>query len=106
VSTGGDGTVVVEGNDYKAVQTYKSLMALQTNATRELSNLKNIQGELEVSLKNNETSLYVLETAFASDRREKPVRSLVVLLTVLITAFVAIIGVLLIEQIKEIKAQL
>jgi LPS O-antigen subunit length determinant protein (WzzB/FepE family) len=48
----------------------------------------------------------VLETAFASDRREKPVRSLVVILTVLITGFVSLIGVLLIEQIRDIKAQL
>ena|ERR1043165_4450181 len=106
VSTGGDGTVVVEGADYKAVQMYKSLMAQQTNANRELGNLRNIQGQLQVALTNQETSLYVLETAFASDRREKPVRSLVVLITVLITFFVSIVGVLLIEQIREIKAQL
>jgi LPS O-antigen subunit length determinant protein (WzzB/FepE family) len=97
---------VVEGADYKAVQMYKSLMAQQTNANRELGNLRNIQGQLQVALTNQETSLYVLETAFASDRREKPVRSLVVLITVLITFFVSIVGVLLIEQIREIKAQL
>ena len=81
-------------------------MAKQTNATRELNNLTNIKGQLNVSLQNNETSLYVLETAFASDRREKPVRSLVVLITILLTGFVSLIGVLLIEQIRDIKAQL
>lgn len=106
VSTGADGTVLVDGADYRAVQTYKTMLSQQNNANRELNNLTNIKGQLEVSLKNNETSLYILETAFASDRREKPVRSLVVLLTVLITAFVALIGVLLIEQIRDIKAQL
>ncbi len=106
VSTGADGTVLVDGSDYKAVQLYKTILSKQNNATRELNNLTNIKGQLSVSLQNNETSLYVLETAFASDRREKPVRSLVVLITVLITGFVALIGVLLIEQIRDIKSQL
>ena len=106
VSSGADGTIIVDGSDYHAVQLYKSIMAKQTNATRELNNLTNIKGQLNVSLQNNETSLYVLETAFASDRREKPVRSLVVLITILLTGFVSLIGVLLIEQIRDIKAQL
>ncbi|MDB5283772.1 MAG: hypothetical protein JWO06_2847 [Bacteroidota bacterium] len=103
VQSGADGTVIVEGNDYRAVQQYKSIMSKQTNATRELNNLINIRGQLEVSLKNNETSLYMLEEAFPADRKEKPVRSVVVLITVLITFFVSIIGVILIEQIREIK---
>ena len=106
VSAGTDGTVIVDGEDYRAVQLYKSILAKQTNTTRELNNLINIMGQLEVSLKNNETSLYVLEEAVTADRREKPVRSLVVLITVLITVFVSVIGVLLIEQIREIKSQI
>lgn len=106
VSTGADGTVIIEGGNYKAVQVYKSIMSRQTNANRELNNMMNIHGQLEVSKTNNESSLYILEKAFASDRREKPVRSLVVLITMLVTAFVALVGVLLIEEIKEIKAQL
>lgn len=106
VNTGADGTVIVDGLDYKAVQFYKTILAKQTNTTRELNNLNNIRGQMEVSLKNNETSLYVLEEAVPADRREKPVRSLVVLITVLITAFISIVGALLIEQIQEIKKQL
>ncbi len=106
VSSGADGTILVDGSDYHAVQLYKSILAKQTNTARELNNLTNIQGQLNVSLQNNETSLYVLEAAFASDRREKPVRSLVVIITVLITGFVSLIGVLLIEQIRDIKSQL
>ncbi len=106
VSAASDATVIVEGLDYMVVQQYKSIMSKQTNATRELNNLINIRGQLEVSLKNNETSLYVMEEAFPADRREKPVRSLVVLITVLIVTFVSVIGVLLIEQINELKKQL
>ena len=106
VSSGADGTVIVDGNNYKAVQVYKTILTKQNNATREYNNLLNIRGQFEISMGNNETSLSVLETATPADRREKPVRSLVVLITVLLTAFVSVIGVLLIEQINEIKAQL
>lgn len=106
VASGADGTVIVDGNDYRAVQVYKTVLSKQNNSTRELNNLINIRGQLEVTMQNTETSLYVLENAFPAERREKPVRSLVVLITVLITAFVAVVGALLIEQIQEIKKQL
>ncbi|HWB64983.1 MAG TPA: hypothetical protein VG603_15805, partial [Chitinophagales bacterium] len=106
VSSGNDGSVVVDGSDYKAVQLYKSIVAKQTGLIRELNNLASIKGEQEVSLKNSESSLYVTEKAFVSDRREKPVRSLVVVITMLVTLVVSILGVLLIEQIREIKQQL
>ncbi len=105
-SVGADGTLIIEGNDYKAVQLYKALVSKQNNATRELNNLLNIKGQMAVSLRNTESSLFILEQAFPADRRTKPVRSLVVLVTVLITAFVSVIGVLLIEEAKEIKKQL
>lgn len=106
VNTGADGTVIVEGNDYRAVQLYKTILSKQGNNTRELNNLNNIKGQMEVSLQNNESSLYVLEEAVPADRREKPVRSLVVLITMLLTGFVSVIGALLVEQFKEIKKQL
>jgi capsular polysaccharide biosynthesis protein len=106
VSVGTDGTMIIDGKDYKAVQLYKQVLSKQTNASRELNNLINIQGQLSVAGQNTESSLFVLEEAFPAERREKPVRSLVVLISVLITAFVSVIGVLLIEQIRDIKAQL
>jgi uncharacterized protein YqgV (UPF0045/DUF77 family) len=105
-SAGPGGTIVVEGNDFKAVQEYKALMAKQENAEKELNNRMNIKEQMEVALKSNTSSLFVVEKAFPADRREKPVRSLVVIITMLLTAFVAVIGVLLIEQIQEIKQQL
>ncbi len=104
VATGG--TVVVEGNDAKAVQLYKALMSNQDNAVRELNNRINIKEQTEVSIKTNASSLYIVQGAVPAERREKPVRSLVVLITVLVTLFVSIIGVLLIEQFREIKKQL
>ena len=106
VSSGAPGTVIVDGNDIRAVQQYKSLLAKQENAEKELNNRLNIKQQMEVALKSNSSSLFIVEKAFPADRREKPVRSLVVLITMLLTGFVSVIGVLLIEQMKDLKAQL
>ena len=96
----------VTGNDFRGVEQYKTLMEEHENAVKELNNRKNICEQLELSLKNNVTSLMVVERAFAADRREKPVRSLVVLTTMLITFFCSLLGVILIEEIAEIRKQL
>lgn len=88
------------------MQLYKVLAAKAENAEKELNNRINIRDQLEVSLKSNSSSLFVVEKAFPADRREKPVRSLVVALTMLVTAFVSIIGALLIEQFNDIRKQL
>jgi capsular polysaccharide biosynthesis protein len=106
VSSGPQGTILVEGNDFKAVQQYKALMSKEENAVKELNNRINIKEQLEVSMKSNTSSLVVFERAFAADKKEKPLRSVIILITMLITAFVAVIGALLIEQLAEIKKQL
>jgi capsular polysaccharide biosynthesis protein len=106
VSSAADGSLVVSGNDVRAVQLYKTISERQDNAIKELNNRSNIKEQMEVSLRTNNSSLYIVEKAFAADRREKPVRWLIVTLTVFITGFVSLIGVLLIEQVREIKEQL
>lgn len=106
VSSGADGTVIVTGNDVKAVQLYKTILEKQDNTITELNHRSNIQEQMKVSLGTNNSSLFIIEKAFPADRREKPVRWLVVTLTVLITAFVSLLGVLLIEQVRDIKEQL
>ena len=106
VSSGAPGTVIVEGTDVRAVQQYKALLAKQENAEKELNNRINIKEQMEVAMKSNTSSLFIVEKATPADRREKPVRSLVVLITMLFTMFVSLIGVLLIEQIRDLKAQL
>jgi len=100
------GTVVVEGNDVRAVQQYKALLSMVENAERELNNRINIKEQMQVALNTSNSSLYIVEKAAPADRREKPVRWVVVVLTMLFTTFISLIGVLLIEQIKELKAQL
>lgn len=106
VSAGAPGTTIVDGIDPMAVQQFKVMVSKQENAVKELSNRMNIRQQMEVALKSNASSLFVVEKATPADRREKPIRSLVVLITMLLTAFISIIGVMLIEQVKDIKEQL
>jgi capsular polysaccharide biosynthesis protein len=106
VSSGPQGTILVEGDNFKAVQEYKTLMSKEENAVKELDNRINIKEQLEVSMKSNTSSLVVFENAFPADKKEKPLRLVIVLITMLITGFVSIIGALLIEQLRELKKQL
>jgi uncharacterized protein involved in exopolysaccharide biosynthesis len=100
------GTIVVDGNDFKAVQQYKALLEKQDNAIKELNNRSNIKEQMGVSLQSNASSIFIVEKAFAADRKSKPIRTLIIAVTMVISLFVALLGVLFIEQINEIKQQL
>ena len=106
MSSGADGTVIITGTNFRIEQLYKEILSKQNNSTRELNSLTTIKGQMEVSLKNSDSSLYILEKAFPADKKLKPVRWLVVTITLFITLFVSVIGVLCIEQIHDIKQQL
>jgi capsular polysaccharide biosynthesis protein len=106
VSSGADGSVIVNGTDFKAVQQYKALLDKQENALKELNNRSNIKEQMAIALKSNSSSLFIVEKAFTADRREKPVRWIVVTVTMMVTLFSLLIGVLFIEQIGNIKRQL
>lgn len=108
VEMGQGGSKVVRANDFKAAQLYENLLEKQENALKELNNRINIRDQLDVSIKNNagSSSLSITDKGFPADRKSKPVTWLVLLTTMLVTAFVMVVGVLIIEEIKEIKEQL
>lgn len=106
VSSAAGSTVLVEGKNFRAVQEYKALLEKQENAMKEFNNRSNIKEQMEVAMNSTASSLYIVEKAFAADRRDKPVRSLVVIITMLVTGFVSLIGIFLIEQFRELKAQI
>lgn len=106
VSSGADGTIIVNGTNNKAVQEYKTLLGKQENAIKELNNRINISEQMQVSLKSNASSLFIVDEPFAADRKTKPIRWLVVTLTMLITGFVCLLGVLMIEQFSNLKKEL
>ena len=106
VSSAAGSTVLVEGKNFRAVQEYKALLEKQENTMKEFNNRSNIKEQMEVAMKSSSSSLFIVEKAFPADRRDKPVRSLVVAITMLVTMFVSVIGVFLIEQWKELKSQI
>ncbi|NNC96400.1 MAG: hypothetical protein HKN92_12650 [Chitinophagales bacterium] len=94
--------IVVRGNDSKGVELFKVVKQKQLNTLEDLNTLSTLSEQYEISAKENVPSIYVLEKAYVADRKSKPIRSLVVLTTMLITFFTAIIGVLVIDQYQKL----
>lgn len=106
VKAGFDKTDIIEGNDLHAVQVYKAIYARQKNALIEFNENSNIKEQIENSLQNDAKSLAVIDIPVIGDKKEKPVRSLIVLTTFLLTFVFSIFGALLVDQIQSIRKQL
>jgi uncharacterized protein involved in exopolysaccharide biosynthesis len=106
VKSGSERTDIVEGNDNKAVELYKTLLAKQKNALSELNFHNNIKQQIDNSLQNASRSLAVIDSPEVADRKDKPVRSLICLTVFLLTFVFSIFGALLFDQIQEIRKQL
>ena len=101
-----DRTDIIDGDDNNAVQLYKTVSTLQKNAVNELNFRINIKEQIENSLENNQKCLAVINSPITADKKEKPMRSLLVLTAMLLTFVVSIFGVLIFDQIEEIRKQL
>lgn len=97
---------IVEGADLKAVELYKAINARQKNALIEYNAHSNIKGEIEISLQNDRKSIAVIDSPTIADKKEKPVRSLICITTMLLTFVFSIFSILFIDQIQEIRKQL
>ncbi|MFN8276578.1 MAG: hypothetical protein U0T84_03775 [Chitinophagales bacterium] len=106
VRAGADKSEIVEGSDFRAVQLYKTLSSEQRNAITEYNNRTNIKEQMEVSMQSNASAIAVVDKPVVADRKEKPVRSLIVLSTFLITLVMSVFGVLLMEQVNAIRKEL
>ena len=106
VKAGFDKTDLIEGDDLKAVQVYKAIYAKQKNALIELNENGNIKEQIENSLANDSKSLAIIDTPSVPDKKEKPVRSLIVLTAMLLVFVFSVFGALLFDQVQEIRRQL
>lgn len=104
-SSGPDGEVIT-GNNPIAVEQYKFFYASQKKAIENIVENKTILEQMKVSLETNNKSIDIIEQPYIADRKEKPVRSVIVALAVLAIFFTAIIAALLAEQFSDIKRQL
>jgi hypothetical protein len=101
-----NGKYTLEGTNYAATELYRTILDKQENTIKELNRMNNIQDQIEVSLNTNTNSLFILEEAFPAEKRHKPVRSLIVITTSLITLLSSLFAVVLWERINIIRQQL
>lgn len=106
VKSASDRTDIIEGSDNKAVQLYKTLYVLQKNAINEYNYRVNIKEQIENTLMNDNKCLAIIEAPSVADKKEKPMRSVIIITVALISFVVAILGALLFEQIEDIRKQL
>jgi uncharacterized protein involved in exopolysaccharide biosynthesis len=100
------GELIVDGDDFLARETVRQLFRELNNTQRELLNKVNIHDQLKVSVANSVSSISVVEKAEPADRREKPQRTIIVVVAFIIAFVFSCIGALLLEQFNEFRKQL
>jgi uncharacterized protein involved in exopolysaccharide biosynthesis len=105
-ASGSESKNLVQGADLKIVEIYKALLSEQENLMKEMNKRISIKDQLEIATKNNASSLVILEKAMPADKKEKPMRMLICATVLFITFFLSLLGVLLIEQVADIRRQL
>lgn len=100
------GELLVDGDNFLARETVRQLFREINNTQREMLNKSNIQDQLKVSVANTVSSISVVEKAEAADRREKPQRTLIVIIAFAIAFIFSCIGALLLEQFNTFRKQL
>ena len=100
------GALIVEGDNFLARETVRQMYKEIENQQRELLNKTNIHEQIEVSINNTASSLSIVEKAESADRREKPQRTIMVVIGFFIALVFSIIGVLLLEQLSDFRKQL
>ncbi|MEN9523171.1 MAG: hypothetical protein RL065_1548 [Bacteroidota bacterium] len=76
------------------------------NAIKDLGILNKLYEQFESAANNDFTTVNTIEKAYASEKKDKPLRSLIIIATILITLLVTSISLLIIEKWKIIKPQL
>lgn len=68
--------------------------------------IKKLKEQYQIASEQEMPGIQVIEQAYPAERKIKPVRSKIVIATTLITFFFALLGTLLVEEVKLIKEQL
>ncbi len=100
------GNSIINGASAEGVEKYKVLQQVQQNALLNYTKMVTLKNQYALSAKENVPSVYVVEQAYPAEKKEKPIRSVIVIITSIITLFVSVVAALLSEQIKNIRQQL
>jgi LPS O-antigen subunit length determinant protein (WzzB/FepE family) len=76
------------------------------NAIKDLGILNKLYEQFESAANNDFTTVNSIERAYASEKKDKPLRSLIIIATLLITLLITTISLIILEKWKSIKPQL
>lgn len=96
---------VVTGNDPKMAEVFKVLRSKQENAIRDLNEIKTLFDQSEAVSGEDVSSVYVVEKAYASEKKSRPKRTIICIASFLISSFLAIAGALLIDRLQALKQE-
>jgi len=94
------------GTSPKGIEEFKVLQKIHENAVLELNTLSMLYHQYQMSATDNTSSLQVVERPAPAEKKAKPVRWLICVVSTISITFFSLIGVVLAEKISDIKAQL
>lgn len=92
-------------SDTTAVQ-YSTLAKKQRSVVEDYNTWSKLMGQYEATTGYDFRSIFVIEKAYPSDKKDRPVRWIIVVSAMLLVTFVTLIGVVLVEKYKEIRPEL
>lgn len=100
------GTYVVTGSDPVKTEIFKVLRSKQDNAIKDMNEVKSLYDQNLAASADEVSSIFIVEQAYPSEKKAKPKRSAIVIGVFLISIFLAVAGALLIDRLKQLKAEL
>lgn len=89
-----------------SVIQFKTLVQKQLSLVEDYNTWSKLLGQYEATTGYDFRSLFITEKAYPSDKKDRPVRWIIVVSTMLLVAFITVIGVVLIEKYREIRPEL
>ena len=99
-------TYLVTGTDPVKTEVFKVLRSKQVNAIKDLNEVKSLYDQNLAASADEVSSIFVVEQAYPSEKKAKPKRSVIVIGVFLIAIFLGVAGALLIDRLKQLKAEL
>jgi capsular polysaccharide biosynthesis protein len=100
------GIISIKGDDPNVVEHFKILLRKQYNAIKDLNAVTTIHEQYDATLKDDVSSVNIVENAYPADKKKGPLRSLIVLSVLFASLFLGITIALLTEKARQIKQQL
>jgi capsular polysaccharide biosynthesis protein len=85
---------------------YKALLQVQENLIEEYNNWQTLSNQYKAASDYEYKALYIVEQAHPAEKKDRPVRWIIVLSATLITFFLTLLAALLFEKYKEIREDL